>query len=1792
MQDAEALQKDPVFKRYVGSIDSILKLFDAVNDWADVIGFLSKLLKTLQQHAQYRSVPRKLIVSKRLAQCLNPALPSGVHQKTLEVYNAILEAAGPAQLAEDLPLWSYGLFPFLQNAAMSVKPILLQIYNRHYLNLGPRIKPSLKGLILALLPGLEEEGNEFFDPVMKMFDTLMVNLGTPYFLHCMGLAVISGNRVRGAAMNYLLRRLPKFTAKKELHGILGDESIVMSRALGCALEDKQILVQRGALELLVVHFPLEADLFPTSEIEILMRSAVGVVLRKDISLNRRLYSWLLGPSETLSTTVRDSLVSTLLAMLWVESNDLLEITNTFRIIISLMDKDEIGTIVMERIILDLFKSLKWRSEESPIYKEILQSADMLLDAINPFILWKRLYYLVSMSTSTHFMDSETVHLLEYVFTIIRFDDEEVQTVHMPIFYHAMMHAIEDIKFYAESKAISQQLRSYLDVSHCIISRIPQSVITNSWTLRSLRRRGSVSELDHSVVYGEEQQSNITASSVKSFCAAFYGANGTNADPCAVENEAMPSNVDKFVLGGSIMFLAFQVLETFLPKLIRESVIASSYEHETRSLTVSSLGVASKMIETLACLYLKNWRNSIASKLGEWRWLSAFNDGILETSDFSILNICTSALINIISAANAGQIHLCIDSRHFIQASANRLWHYLDPGPFAIYHSRCVDLIWLLCDVAEFGAFMVENVIANFLSSRDSVDQILHQHRFGVLWRLSLGTHRQPGIVFSRALFLVLDGLRSQNPSIRRAGEVWLKTFVTNYSSVIEPVLATLLHQDIQIFTHLVKVNGREERAYSYKREFNMGQVLYSLETLCLFLDFGSRPLILSLWNEGCLFGRRELAWLDTGNNRIFEISNDLHLFRAEFSVEQPELSCAEILIYVCLRFLRCEISIAGKMQGKFDKLQSLNNTIQTKACEFISKFLSHSEMDATVHEIVSKVVYQKIMFSIGTRQLDLQPRLLQILLAMLENQEKIADSQKLRRDSLTVSEALDNLILTGREALGLSPSGSKLDEKALSVESSPTFLSMILEALIQPSNRAVLQHWMDFVILHLPRVHTSFRSILQPIISEICHQILVRESEISAYLVLCESHSASRSAVGPPDNDVVILVTALDKIIAFCLLHDSNWSKNGMDKGRGNASNIWDYSPLGMVTSVFTEAPAAEITAFEALNSRDAIIELLPGIIEVLHRVFMLFKEDPFVSLNSEKSGSIHAFSGASLEYLSLSVKESIRQILENVHAKHPAHLFEAAIEVWFSKYPELADRKHVADKSTPRYSVVSMLHTIETSSDSELMLEIMANVVEGLKTRFQFLTNSASSKNKDNIFYLKSRQMVITVSIEKLITTKHFEDKRMRFHMDELYQKMLELSVQYAMKPDIANITSVSPKTLLSSLKINTAGLRYMPEPKKSLITADVLDYWVAEIIPNIRKLFLDQERILVAFSNLVYYVVAPAVKANPNLSAAKYLNVRRILLVASKLVFVVKTWKKEVWDAFMESKFWEMSIEPFRDWKTIMTSLVSADRESKIAELATKVSVASSTSLFASREQELLLRISSLRRISFLIWCGSVDQFLPQLPQIQEKLVEVLKGPAGLMHIEAYLCLRVLMCRMKAHHLSNLWPVVLTELIQIFGVYLRDQGSKQDLEVFLACCKLLELLLLLGTEEFQWHQWIFVGETFLTNDTDDLSPSLIDRLSHKWESYHDSETASTEISNASTLRRPVLTMKSVKDKAQLAPFIATLSRHTYASTFSRSKPDLEFIDTILEADLTDNRAMSIQPAPPPPSPGVAILL
>lgn len=65
------------------------------------------------------------------------------------------------------------------------------------------------------------------------------------------------------------------------------------------------------------------------------------------------------------------------------------------------------------------------------------------------------------------------------------------------------------------------------------------------------------------------------------------------------------------------------------------------------------------------------------------------------------------------------------------------------------------------------------------------------------------------------------------------------------------------------------------------------------------------------------------------------------------------------------------------------------------------------------------------------------------------------------------------------------------------------------------------------------------------------------------------------------------------------------------------------------------------------------------------------------------------------------------------------------------------------------------------------------------------------------------------------------------------------------------------------------------------------------------------------------------------------------------------------------------------------------------------------SSSALFTSKEAELQQKIGALRRLSFLIFCGTTDQFLPLLPNIQERIVDLLKWAASSLLISEVLIL-----------------------------------------------------------------------------------------------------------------------------------------------------------------------------------------
>ena len=115
--------RDRNFKRFREEFQSVLVNFERAQEWADLIRYLQQLQKTLTRHSSMPIIPDKVLVAKRLYQCLNPALPSGVHERTLETIELIFGRIGPDRLARDLAFYSEGIFPLYRHASYQVKPI-------------------------------------------------------------------------------------------------------------------------------------------------------------------------------------------------------------------------------------------------------------------------------------------------------------------------------------------------------------------------------------------------------------------------------------------------------------------------------------------------------------------------------------------------------------------------------------------------------------------------------------------------------------------------------------------------------------------------------------------------------------------------------------------------------------------------------------------------------------------------------------------------------------------------------------------------------------------------------------------------------------------------------------------------------------------------------------------------------------------------------------------------------------------------------------------------------------------------------------------------------------------------------------------------------------------------------------------------------------------------------------------------------------------------------------------------------------------------------------------------------------------------------------------------------------------------------------------------------------------------------------------------------------------------------------------------------------------------------------
>lgn len=380
-----------------------------------------------------------------------------------------------------------------------------------------------------------------------------------------------------------------------------------------------------------------------------------------------------------------------------------------------------------------------------------------------------------------------------------------------------------------------------------------------------------------------------------------------------------------------------------------------------------------------------------------------------------------------------------------------------------------------------------------------------------------------------------------------------------------------------------------------------------------------------------------------------------------------------------------------------------------------------------------------------------------------------------------------------------------------------------------------------------------------------------------------------------------------------------------------------------------------------------------------------------------------------------------------------------------------------------------------------------------------------------------------------------------------------------------------------------------------------------LASVVPELPKVLVDQDRVLSAAGTISASAIAPAIRAKAFPDTIS-LGTLKLLHELSRLQNNQKTWKKDVGDAFNDSRFFGTDASLAKEhWLPLLRLWTRSDKE-KLPEIVSRINPpttagivfgvgATSARLEADRKTQV-----NLRRIATLILSSAEDTFVADLPLIVDKLVELLiatatSSPSATTRADVYMVMRALVLKTSPIHMATLWPVVNSEIhAAMSSVVAPDHSSAADIynnATVLQACKLLDLLICIAPDDFQLHEWLFITDTIdaIYRSHNYQPVSLVDELSEELgNSAGGAQLPITVDAGAlvagSSHRRPLLGPGGINDDISLErrdelvakilrPFFSQLSIFAFESTYAMVPLDRELCLNALLKDLFEERTI-----------------
>lgn len=1843
---------------------------------------------------------------------MNPSLPSGVHQKTLEVYNFIFTVIGKDGLSRDLPLYLPGLASVLSFASLSVRTPFLDLLERHFLDLKPRsLRPALKSIILALLPGLEEETSEDFERTLKLMERVKAALRPPgseiitlthasgddFFWQCFFLASITGHSRRTGALAYLVRALPELGHQLQSEGhktetrngldpevsaklvqlVTSPEPGLLIRCFAAGLADDQLLIQRGFLDLLVTHLPLHSKVLQarakTDDLELLLKTAVGVTTRRDMSLNRRLWTWLLGPEPTAAhdgeggpdsptTTVstpayfmsRTSyfeefglrpLTRALLSMIKASSvgTNPADRARPYRICLSLMDRWEIGGLVVPEVflpIVDSVRDFKAKAESKSDFTEVIRSASVFFDGVESGLIYSEMLNLVVQAISPGKLSvvdrGDKLDLVKFILGHFNVSEEEMITIHAPLTVLSILCMIEELK---ESDTFAATLLpdgttllvQALTVASSLLELVPE---------RAFPTNPKTKAIESKVLAGIPNVELLKK--VKNFYHIEQGNLEATSPPFVPQNvaelllqKACDMNCESFSQRGSGPTVAAKskVLLLLLTKTPPRSFL------DTKKLLASIHGCLS-------------------------------SDALIPfTTYYSLLTLST----HLYSADRISHV----DLSELVSPLVRHAWGFLSSSE-PKYHVETVRSLWLLQTALTPTNHDIEAAICSLMLDKDVSGTFAQRpadpgRSFCVLWSHSLqdnpsGSDRRGPktpiidikapprlggidnyeVMLTRPLFLMLDALTDERTQLFMTVKSWLSSLVgiDKYVPDLESFAYSLLTPMSRIFNIFVSKfaelsclrrqnpSAEAKEARKFSEEDDVELAVYYLRSLSNVFRFTPD----SIWAFLAKKTIRPDSYFPSLSaiSMLLLRSSLLYMKLTKTAGSEDDLTFQEFFLKVAMQCM-ADISTPDDESSQIRVTQLYRSALGVMHPILVNPY---AEPLAQLH--LENSLIDMLTQSLSGPEPYVQTMLLDVVFAALKLRElapvELPESPTAEKRAASVSVDSAKAF---RAVSGAKPPSALQPPP-------PTLLKCILSGLSAPSSRQVLDSWVSFLAECLPLYSDSIFQVLIPLVETLCGQISATFNRLQQ-LFRASNEPPTHNQIGP-ETTLISLLNGLEQVLARG--HDRLLAEEARAQVVKNPDQPQGFFG-NMVSGVFSsDAPQ---TRSATANDRLTVLLAFQDAVRICFTIWS-WGQGSDASLQDNSSG-------ASFNYTSLRMRNRARRLLEHLFAAETLECLETVIGIWrsaldssdTSKAAEVFNLLPALDGSRPQHTIPALFNAIysrtnpsalDPSRRSTLTIELQdTDVVIFLVDYARTLEDDAMDEIwQDCMIFLKDllgnplphRQALpsllefAAILGEKVDNTNFGEQRKMRRELADLFLRLLAAIFTTRPTSFVENSsTSYSSSTtnlLLSEKKPNEAPRTLsMTAIRTPFERADDVVGILSNIVPNLPKILVENDRILTAATSISANVIGPTLRSKffPD-TVSK--NTLVLLHQLSRLPNNQKSWKKDVADAFNDSRFFSSNLSLVQtDWLPLLKQWTVADKE-RMPEILGRITPpstagivfgvgATSARLEADRKTQL-----NLRRIATLILAATDDNFVTELPSILDKLVELLgatatSSPSSTTRAEVYMVMRALVLRTSAIHLAPLWPVVNAELhAAISSVVAPDHSAPSDTygnSAVMQACKLLDLLVCVAPDDFQLHEWLFVTDTIdavyrpsaagyqpvalVDEVSEELNGSLV--TPHHGHSHSLSGTGALGLDPSSLLssdednqplRRPLLgnLPGQISDEVGmerkdelvakvLRPFFGQLSIFAFETTYKMTEVDWEGCVQGLLRDLFDERSV-----------------